>query len=413
MIKEILRTKYAKYIKVVVAFILALVLLKLFIETLPALSYIFKSILSLLLPFIVSFVVAYILHPVINMLVKKLSLKRGLAIFLMYLVVILSVVALIIFVIVPLVTQQGTQMIKYFTSEQDDFVNSIVDMFSFSEPIQKEVRNLLQTLIDDINLGVYNDMFVNSATKIGMWLLDSFLVIVIIPILAFYMMLDFDRMLKAIQMIFPTKIRSNVTTLAMRIDSKLGKYIRSQIMMMLIIGTVATISYFFIDLTIGGLPYFIVFGLIVGLTNIIPYIGVYIALAPPVIYCLLTGNYYGLGAVVVANVIMQFLEGNILQPFVVGKNLDYHPLLIILSILFAGAYIGPIGIVFAVPLLIVVFEFSKYIYEIKLMKFYLDIDNFNAGDGDVDNELRDSTMEPMLDVTLPTTTLSIRDTSKK
>ena len=127
---------------------------------------------------------------------------------------------------------------------------------------------------------------------------------------------------------------------------------------MVAIGTAATIIYKLI-----GLQYFFIFGIIVGLTNIIPYFGAIIAMVPVVIYAVITAET-GPGpiAVIAVNIGLQMVEGNIFQPIIMGKQLEMHPIIIIISILFFGSLFGTIRVIFASPLaatIRVVYEFYR------------------------------------------------------
>lgn len=111
----------------------------------------------------------------------------------------------------------------------------------------------------------------------------------------------------------------------------------------MIIGTLAYIGYLIV-----GLPYAIVLALIVGITNIIPYLGPYIGAFPALIVALSISWKMAL-SVVVVNIIVQIFEGNVVSPQVVGRKLHIHPLFIIISLLIGGKLAGILGLILAVP----------------------------------------------------------------
>jgi putative permease len=126
---------------------------------------------------------------------------------------------------------------------------------------------------------------------------------------------------------------------------------------MVVLGTVATIVYRLI-----GLKYYLVFGVLVGITNIIPYFGMIIAAIPPIIYTFIATTGPGPVLVLVVNVVLQFVEGNIFQPLIIGHHLSMHPIVIIMSILFFGSLFGALGVIFASPIsasIRVIYNFFK------------------------------------------------------
>jgi putative permease len=170
--------------------------------------------------------------------------------------------------------------------------------------------------------------------------------VVVLPVLLIYYLLDFEMINDTIRSIIPKRFEKDASDLGSRLSNTVGAYIRGQLLLMVAIGIVATLLYRLI-----GLEYFFIFGIIVGLTNIIPYFGAIIAMVPVVIYAVITSDT-GPGPIVVVlvNVGLQMIEGNIFQPIIMGRQLEMHAIVIILSILFFGSLFGTIGVVFAAPL---------------------------------------------------------------
>lgn len=127
------------------------------------------------------------------------------------------------------------------------------------------------------------------------------------------------------------------------VDRSLGSYIRGQLTVCTIIGLLATVS-----LWLAGIRYPLVLGVIIGITNIIPYFGPVIGAFPAIIIAA-TISVKMVFLVIIIIFGLQFIEGNILSPLIVGKSLHIHPVLIILALLIGGEIAGVVGLILAVP----------------------------------------------------------------
>ena len=169
--------------------------------------------------------------------------------------------------------------------------------------------------------------------------------IALLPILLIYYLMDYEMISDRIRSVVPSKHEKSAAELGSRLNQTVGAYIRGQAFLMVVLGIVATIVYRLI-----GLKYYIVFGFLVGVTNIIPYFGQIIAAVPPIIYTFIAQSGPGPALVLGVNLGLQFIEGNIFQPLIIGKQLSMHPIVIIVSILFFGSLFGAFGVIFASPI---------------------------------------------------------------
>ena len=150
--------------------------------------------------------------------------------------------------------------------------------------------------------------------------------IVIIPFISFYMLKDFGEIKKAIWYMTPRKWRQSGTVLLRDIDKSLGSYIRGQILVCAIIGSISAILFWIFDL-----KYPLLLGLIIGITNVIPYFGPVIGAVPAMLIAA-TMCVKMIVIVIVIIFLLQFLEGNILSPLIVGKSLHMHPIVIMFAL---------------------------------------------------------------------------------
>ncbi|HJV32285.1 MAG TPA: AI-2E family transporter, partial [Bacillales bacterium] len=131
------------------------------------------------------------------------------------------------------------------------------------------------------------------------------------------------------------------------VDESLGSYIRGQFLVCTIIGGIAALLFWIFDL-----KYPLILGLIIGATNVIPYFGPIIGAVPAIIIAItMSGKLVIITIVIIF--LLQFLEGNILSPYIVGKSLHMHPLMIMLALTAGGEMGGIMGLILAVPILAV------------------------------------------------------------
>jgi predicted PurR-regulated permease PerM len=178
--------------------------------------------------------------------------------------------------------------------------------------------------------------------------LNSALIIMIIPFIAFYMLKDFPLIKRSIWYLTPKSWRARGTRFIRDVDESLGSYIRGQLLVCTIIGAVASLLFWLFHL-----KYPLLLGLIIGITNVIPYFGPIIGAVPAVIISATMSVKLVIITVVIIFV-LQFLEGNILSPYIVGKSLHMHPLMIMLALTAGGEIGGILGLILAVPILAVI-----------------------------------------------------------
>ncbi len=360
-----------KYILLLIAVLLTALVGWMFVMAFPIFLKVITMIVSIVLPFVVSFFIAYLLHPFIKYLENKFQIKRWIIILILYIVVIFGFGTLFLFVFFPAIRNGATNFINEI--QNPDFIenakNNLLSIFG-----DNSLKDTVEQYADEFLLKIRIAISTNSPNLISVlaaMLLSSVVNLLLIPIVSFYFLKDFEKILAFFKRVIIPKYRMTVVNLFSRIDNKIGSYLRSQILLMTIISILAMIGYKII-----GLPYFYLFALFIGLTNVIPYIGAYIGAAPPIIYLIVSGGDLKLIFFVVGvNVLIQVIEGNFLQPYIMSKSLEYHPLVIILAMLLAGEFLGPLGIIFAVPSLIIIFETGRYIYEKNIMKYYLESDS--------------------------------------
>ena len=345
-----------KAIRVLVVILLSLGVLLLASQFSSIWTSIVDAIRKVIVPVALVWLLSLIMFPMIKLLERRGVGPRGLSVSVVF-VGTVAIFFLIIYYLFPFVEQQIRDFFAndwpavqlYFES---DFRNDFILGTDIYDWILGAIND--STLVEDI-ISNFAD---NLASAVSSSLINLLAIVVVLPVLLIYYLLDFEMINDTIRSIVPRRYEKDATDLGSRLSSTVGAYLRGQIFLMVAIGAVATILYRLI-----GLEYFFIFGIIVGLTNIIPYFGAIIAMVPVVIYAVIT-NDTGPGPIVVVlvNVGLQMVEGNIFQPIIMGRQLEMHAIVIILSILFFGSLFGALGVIFAAPIaatIRVLFEFYR------------------------------------------------------
>ena len=272
----------------------------------PLLSTVFLA----LLPFIIGAFIAFLLHP----LVEKLAgygLKRVYAILIIYLLF-FGGAGCAIYLGYPLLIEQT----RDFTEHLPELVGQYRQWTDELQHSASRWPDGMQTQIDKrINdFEQWLNKFLSKAITMLMGLINYLFIIAVIPFISFYLLKDIDQVKKAAWYITPKKWRTNAINFVAAVNISLGGYIRGQLLVCTIIGTVATLSFWLL-----GLQYPVLLGGIIAITNIIPYFGPLIGAVPVLVIALLTSINKAIVAVVIVFV-LQFIEGNILSPYIMGKS---------------------------------------------------------------------------------------------
>ena len=178
-----------------------------------------------------------------------------------------------------------------------------------------------------------------------------------IPFFLFFMLKDGEKLVPFITQIFKKKKADNIRSLLSKVDAVLGSFIQGQLIVSFVVGVLLLIGYLII-----GLDYAVALALFGMVTNVIPYLGPFLAVTPALIVGGIQDPYNLIWVSIIMIVAQQF-ESNIVSPNVMGQALNLHPLTIITVILAAGSIAGFIGIVFAVPAYAVVRTIIVHFYD--------------------------------------------------
>jgi predicted PurR-regulated permease PerM len=316
-------------------FIVVFVFLKLQEVWLPVMKIMF----SILTPFIVAAFITYLLHPVVEKL-HETGLHRGIAIVIIYFLF-FGGIGFALYKAIPAIIKQLKDLVEHAPEVAEQYRIWI-------DQIQSRTNawpNGFQEKIDSTIIAVENtlDRILSKTLNFLVNIANSLVTIAIIPFIAFYMLKDYGAMKKAVWYLTPRKWRKQGILFLRDVDKSLGGYIRGQLLVCTIIGSIAALLFW-----IAGIKYPLLLGFIVGITNVIPYFGPIIGAVPAVIIAFTMSVKMAVIAIIIV-FSLQFLEGNILSPLIVGKSLHMHPLLIMFALLSGGEIGGIAGLILAVP----------------------------------------------------------------
>ncbi len=318
------------------------------------------SIFKILTPLFIGLVIAWLFNPLVTFLKKK-GIRRGFGALIVYLLLIV-VIFLVLGSLIPILSDQindFAKMIPNILNSVIDFINGLLvkigdianfDVNNMQENIAKKISEIginLTNALPSMTVNFVKSFFSGIGT-IGIGL-----------IIGFYLLVSFDNASDMLLGFLPKKMRSSAKDLFDEVNTSLRKYVQGTLILAFLVFVVSSIGF-----CISGLKAPLLFGLFCGLTDIIPYLGPYIGGIPAVIVGFSQSPVVGI-VTLIAIIIIQFIEGNLLQPFIMSKQLKLHPVTIMLALLIFGYFFGVIGMILATPIMatlkvIFVFFDEKY-----------------------------------------------------
>ncbi|HVW01466.1 MAG TPA: AI-2E family transporter [Planctomycetaceae bacterium] len=301
---------------------------------------------EILLPFVAGTALAYLLNPLTNRL-ERLGVSRTVAALLIIGIVVLSFVLLVI-LIVPIMADQLSSLL----SNLPIYVTRLQSLLAESEwPWLRRLAgsaDVSTTMGDLVSQGAgWLATFLRSLWSGGRALISIFSLIVVTPVVAFYLIVDWPRMLSTVERWLPVPHRHTINEIARDIDAAIAGFVRGQTAVCLLLG-----SFYAVSLTLVGLNFGLLIGLISGLITFIPYVGSMtgLVLSVGVAVAQFWPDWKWIVVVLGIFLVGQFVEGNILAPKLVGENVGLHPVWLIFAMFAFGYLFGFVGLLVAVPL---------------------------------------------------------------
>ena len=301
------------------------------------------SLGNAIMPFILGAGMAYLLDPVADRL-ERMGLTRTASVVVITLVAILIVVMAFL-VVVPVLVRQTTALINTAPEMAEKLQQFLMTRFP---QIFTEGSTLNNALTDAAkNISARGGELVSGVLGSVMSVFSMLALFVIVPVVAFYLLLDWDHMVARLDELLPREHAPTIRNLAGEIDTALSGFVRGQGVVILILGT-----FYSVGLGIVGLPFGVAIGVLAASLSFIPYVGVVIGGATAIGVALFSfwGEPIWIAAVVGIFVIGQMVEGNYLQPKIVGGSVGLHPVWLMLALTVFGSLFGFVGLLVAVPM---------------------------------------------------------------
>jgi predicted PurR-regulated permease PerM len=316
---------------------------------------------GLLGPFLLALAVAYLFAPLVGRLERR-GVGRGLAIGLVALPPLLGVVLLAALAGPQLWNQAATLVnaLPRFATTLIDFLSGLrgrIESLAFLTAAQRtwvhdlnaeELAGLLQQNADAI-LSEFAQWGLAFLRQLGT--IVGFLgYVVVTPVVAFYLLRDWQPLLTFLEQLIPPSRRPTLVAFLDEYDRSLGRFFRGQLTEASLVGVLTGIG-----LAVLGVPSALLLGVIAGLCNVIPYIGLAISIVPALVVALtMDPPLSGLLRVGGVFLVVQFIDGSVTGPRIVGGSVGLHPVVIMLALAFGGAVLGFAGLLLAIPLAVLV-----------------------------------------------------------
>lgn len=318
-------------------------------------------------PFIGAFLIAYLFSPLVNKL-HKIGLPRWLSISFVF-VGIGVMICLAMWFLVPLVWEQLMYAKNNIPSNihwvNYTFLPWLSSTFNLV-PMEIDTEQMSKAIMDYIQTNYSADSIQAVLLKVAQSGLNFIQIggtVVLIPIIAFYFLLDWERMLDSMRRLIPRKYEKSTLTITGECHEVLGAFVKGQFLVMFLLGVVYAVGLQLVGLEVG-----IIIGMIAGLASIIPYLGFAVGIISAVIACLFQFglDWVHLALVLVVFMIGQAIEGYILQPFLLGDKIGLSPVAVVFAVLAGAQLAGLLGMLIALPvaaIIVVLLRHARENYE--------------------------------------------------
>ena len=321
--------------------------------------YLLKPVI---LPFVAAFLVAYLFSPLVGRL-HKLGLLRWLSISIVF-IGIGIVLTLAIWYVVPLVWQQliyardsipaGIHWLNY------TFLPWVSQTFNV-EAMEIDTEQISSVVMDYIQTNYSADSIQSVLLRVaqsGLNFIQIGGVVVLIPIIAFYFLLDWERMLDNMRRLIPRPYEQTTLVVVGECHNVLGAFVKGQFLVMFLLGVVYAVGLQLIGLEVG-----LIIGMVAGLASIIPYLGFGVGIIAAVIATLFQFgiDWTHLALVFLVFMIGQAIEGYVLQPFLLGDKIGLPPVAVVFAILAGAQLAGFLGMLIALPVAAIIVVLLRHL----------------------------------------------------
>jgi predicted PurR-regulated permease PerM len=330
--------------------------------TVGFLLYLLAPVLT---PFLAAALLAYLGDPLVDRMEAK-GLPRTAAVAVMF-VVFLSVMAVLVLLVVPALQQQlmtlASALPVYIEWAQENLAPWLSQTFGIDVSLLdwSALKSAVKTAAQQhwSQVGGAAGGLMSWLSSSGMAVVAALANLVLIPVVTFYLLRDWDHLVLRFRGLLPRKWEATAVQLATDSDTVLGSFLRGQLLVMLALGTVYSLGLWWV-----GLELALIIGVVAGLVSFVPYLGFIIGILlagiaaimqfHEVYYLLLVALVFGVG---------QALEGMLLTPLLVGDKIGLHPVAVIFAVMAGGQLFGFMGVMLALPAAAVIMVLLRYLHQ--------------------------------------------------
>jgi predicted PurR-regulated permease PerM len=313
-----------------------------------------------LMPFALAAMLAYLGDPLADRL-QRLGMGRTWAVSIVFAVITIILVGVLL-LLVPLVQRQVSNLIDnlpHYVEWARTVALPWVQQRLHLRPDTFDTDKVLATLREHIgSIGTIAAHALTRVTQSGMGVITWMTNAVLIPVVGFYLLRDWDTMIAHIQRLIPRSIEPTVVRLSRESDQVLGAFVRGQLLVMLALGVFYGLALTIVGVSIGPL-----IGMVAGLLSFVPYLGFMIGFVAALVAALVQyGDWTHVLLVCGVFTVGQLLEGYVLVPRLVGGKIGLHPVAVIFAVLAGGHLFGFLGVLLALPAASVVVVLLRYLF---------------------------------------------------
>ncbi|MFK8067691.1 MAG: AI-2E family transporter [Gammaproteobacteria bacterium] len=322
-----------------------------------------------LTPFLISALLAYLGDPLVDRLEAR-KFSRTLGVVVVFFVMLLISVILLL-VMIPLLEKQIAVLIIKIPEALDYFQNNllprIAEFAGFETPTLDTSAFKRAVIGNWESLGGAMGGVFGKLTDSGLRVVNWLAFLVLIPVVTFYLLRDWDLLIERIHDLLPRRLENTVTRLAKECDEVLAEFFRGQLSVMMVLTLIYTVGLMFV-----GLDVALLIGMISGVVSFVPYLGFIVGIVAASVAALMQFNdAIHLVYVGIVFGIAQALEGMVLSPLLVGDRIGLHPVAVIFAVMAGGQLFGFVGVLLALPVAAVIVVILRHWHELyKESDFY-------------------------------------------
>ncbi|OJV36020.1 MAG: hypothetical protein BGO29_14440 [Bacteroidales bacterium 36-12] len=323
----------------------------------------FKKLSPVLTPFFIGWLIAYLLNPIVNFFQFKLKFKSRILSIITTLILFFGSITGIILLLIPQIIRETnkfsvlirdfTQNINYDTILPVSWQTALINYFEKIELIDLIKDPNIMSLVQKATPHLWSILNGSISFIVGL------MIVIVVILYLIFILKDYEKMNASIPEIIPPKYRNLIMGIFDDIKSGMNSYFRGQSLIALIVAILFTIGFLIV-----GLPMAIVFGIFVGILNLVPYLQA-VSIVPAAFLIIIKASEPGqtfvgvLIGVLIVYIAVQLIQDLILVPKIMGKVTGLKPAIILLSLSIWGALMGIIGLIIALPLTTLVISYYR------------------------------------------------------